>query len=149
MTKLTKQKIFLDIMTANADKSMAEVIPLLMAANDWKEGIAIGAYRWAVREGRAPGVVPVRAKAVKAEKAPKAPAAPKAPKADAKPTKTPEEIAAIKAANLARLKEVNARRKAEKVAAKAEKESAEAPMVEADPFAAPASLTADEVAALV
>jgi len=144
MTKITKQKIFLDIMAANPDKPMADVIPLLMAANDWSEGIAVGAYRWAVRNNKAPGVLPERKKAepkVKVEKAPKAPAAPKAPKA----TKTPEEVERIKAANLARLKEVHAKRKAKKT----EADGAEVVTVEVDPFAAPTVMTRDEVTALV
>lgn len=152
MNKLTKTSVTLSVMAANEGKPMAEVIPLIVAAQhaagftDVTAERADGAYRWAVKNAKAPGVIPERKKAEPKPEKPKAekPAAePKAakPKAE-KPAKSPEEIERIKAANLARLKQVHAKRKQEVKATEPE-------VLEADPFSAPVVLTRDEVTALV
>lgn len=122
MTKVTKTSVTLSVMHANAALPMADVVPLILAAQhaagftDVTAKICEGAYRWAVRKAVAPGSVPE--KAPKAARAPKA-AKPKqiktkaqAVKAVAKPVvsdKSPAEIEAIRAANLARIKEVAGR----------------------------------------
>jgi hypothetical protein len=147
-------------MQANGDKPMAEVVQLILAAQhdagftDVTAKICEGAYRWAVRKAVAPGSVPE--KAPKAARAPKA-AKPKAiktkaqaVKAVAKPTgpqKSAAELEAIRAANLARIKEVASRMgvlkpKSEVVAAQARDE-------DEDNRDYPAFLTKSEVEALV
>lgn len=139
----SKRQIAIEIMTANSDKSMAEVIALIAAANSLTPGAARSYYTYISAQGWAPGKVEPTVR-VKAEKAPKAAAEPKAPKA-AKPkaeAKSPEEIERIKAANLKRLKEVHAK-------VKQNVKRDEPVVIEADPFVAPAVLTRDEVTALV
>lgn len=149
MTKVTKTSVTLGVMVANADKPMDEVVKLILAAqhaagfSDVTLKICEGAYRWAVRKSVAPGSVPEK---VKATRAPKAKAKVKtkaqAVKAVAKPTKSPEEIERIRAANLARLKEVAGR-----VKQTVQKDEPE--ITDRDPFIAPAFLTKDELKALV
>ena len=162
MTKVTKTSVTLSVMAANGDKPMAEVVALILTAQhtagftDVTMKICEGAYRWAVRKSVAPGVVPVKEKAARVARAPKAPklkskvdavkrmVAETAKKASA-PSKTPEEIERIKAANLARLKEVHGRFK--QTVTKPEAETATVDRY--DPFAAPAFLTKDELKAMV
>lgn len=141
----SKRQVAIEIMTANADKPMGEVIALIAAANSLTPGAARSYYTYISAQGWAPGKVEptVRVKAEKPAKEPKPAAEPKAakPKAE-KPAKSPEEIERIKAANLARLKQVHAKRKQEVKATEPE-------VIEADPFSAPAVLSRDEVTALV
>lgn len=156
MTKVTKTSVTLSVMAANASLPMADVVPLILAAQhaagftDVTLKICEGAYRWAVRKSVAPGVVPVKEKATRVSKTPKAKAIKTKKEAVARvaaPTKTPEEIERIRAANLARLKEVAGR-----VKQTVRKPEAEAELElggDRDPFAAPAFLTKDEVKALV
>lgn len=154
------------VMTANVDKPMEEVLPLIAEATGHDLPHARNYYVWCVRKGVAPGIIPVRAGKAPKEKVAKAPKAPKTVKlstvvkkatkafvekkatkaaALASVTKSPEEIERIKAANLARMKAVLG-----KVKQTVRKEDEEAPaFVETDPFAAPAFLTRDEVTALV
>lgn len=146
----SKRQIAIDLMNSNADKPMAEVIALIAAANSLSNGAARSYYVYLAENGYATGTVD-RSKAPAAPKAEKEPKAPKekvakAPKAKKDPAneKSAEEIEKIKTANMARLKEVHGRYK-QKVAKKA----GETEIVEADPFAAPASMTMDEVTALV
>lgn len=152
MNKLTKTSVTLSVMAANEGKPMAEVVSLIVVAQhaagftDVTAERADGAYRWAVKNAKAPGLIPERRKAepkVKAEKPAKQPkpVAEAKPKAE-KPTKSPEEIERIKAANLARLKQVHA-----KVKQNVKRDEVE--VLEADPFLAPVVLTRDEVTALV
>lgn len=139
MTKVTKTSVTLSVMQANGSLPMAEVVPLILAAQhaagftDVTAKICEGAYRWAVRKAVAPGSVPEKAPKARAAKAPKAKAIKtkaQAVKAVAKPVasdKSPAEIEAIRAANLARIKEVAGRmgilkRKEDLVPAKAEDE---------------------------
>jgi hypothetical protein len=149
--KATKTSVTHWVMMCHPDKPMAEVVPLICdawAAHGFGEPvyrICENAYRIALRNG-APGVVPVKAKVakVKAEKAPKI-AKVKAEKV-AEPTKSPEEIERIKAANLARMKEVHA--KVQKLEAQLEKPEVDAP-IQPDSFEAPAFLTRRDVDFLV
>ena len=155
MNKLTKTSVTLSVMAANEGKPMAEVVSLIVVAQhaagftDVTAERADGAYRWAVKNAKAPGVIPERRKAEPKPEKPKAektakqpkPVAEAKPKAE-KPTKSPEEIERIKAANLARLKQVHA-----KVKQNVKRDEVE--VLEADPFLAPVVLTRDEVTALV
>lgn len=129
MTKLTKTAVTLATMTANADKPMAEVVALIVAAQhaagftDVTDKIAVGAYRWAVKNDKAPGKLADRAKAepkakvakqpkVKAAKAVSVPATRKArvvAEVAAVGGKTATEVEAIRAANLAKIREVHAK----------------------------------------
>ena len=157
MTKVTKTSVTLGVMAANGDKPMTEVVALILKAQhaagftDVTLKICEGAYRWAVRKSVAPGVVPVKEKAARVARPSKsktkaqALAVVKAAKARSEskaPTKSPEEIERIKAANLARLKQVHA-----KVKQNVKRDEVE--VLEADPFLAPVVLTRDEVTALV
>jgi hypothetical protein len=140
MVKMTKTAITISVMNANAEKPMDEVVKLIAKANSVTETVARGAYRWCVNKGVASGVILGKGpKAVtvakpKAEK-PKA-AKPKTVKlstvvaatnkaftakrnksmldalaAEKAVAKDPVEVERIKAANLARMKEVTAKRK--------------------------------------
>jgi hypothetical protein len=139
----SKRQVAIEIMTANSDKPMAEVIALIASANGLTSGAARSYYVYIAAQGWAPGKVEatVRVKAEKPVKVAKPKAEPKAakPKAEAK---SPEEIEKIKAANLKRLKEVHA-----KVKQNVKRDEPE--VLEVDPFVAPAALTRDEVTALV
>lgn len=142
----SKRQIAIEIMNANADKPMAEVMALISAANNFPLGHARGYYVYLVKQGMAKGTVDAtRTPRAKAEKAPKAEGEVAAPKAPVVAEKSAEEIEKIKAANMARLKEVQGRYKQKVKKSKAGEE----PTIEADPFAAPAALTMDEVTALV
>ena len=153
----SKRQIAIDIMNANADKSMAEVMAMISEANNIPLSAARGYYKYLCEQGMAAGKVEkiARQKAVSVAhvdgepnkfkvtpavvKTVKRVASETAKKAE---TKTPEEIEKIKAANLARLKKVHA-----KVKQNVKREENE--VIEADPFSAPVALTMDEVNALV
>lgn len=169
MEKITKTSVTISVMRANALLPMADVVDLILEAQhaagffSVTKPLCVGAYRWAVRTGAAEGFVP---KATKVAKAPKAAKAPKTKKeAVAKVTKAPKVTKPvadqplgtdeIRAANLARIKEVHARMKGEGRFDFVEQEARpeEAPVIdnfdEIDSFAAPAFLTRDEVDYLV
>lgn len=161
MEKITKTSVTLSVMRANALLPMADVVDLILEAQhaagffSVTKPICVGAYRWAVRTGQAEGFVP---KTTKVAKAPKAPKAPKTKKeAVAKVTKPvadqPLGSDEIRAANLARIKAVHQRMKAEGHFVDEEVRPEEAPVMEnfdeIDSFAAPAFLTRDEVDYLV
>lgn len=114
---MSKRATAIELMKANEGKSMADVVALIAEAIGVTEANAKSYYKWIVANGKAPGEV------VKTARAPKA-ATPKAPKAAGKPKmikakpvkltdkpkitdKTVEEIADIRAKNLARLKAVH------------------------------------------
>lgn len=110
----TKTEIVIRIMRANVGKPMAEVLPLLQAEFGWTEKNARAAYALRVKADPTIGAVEKAARAA-STKAPKAAAKPKLikvpkPKVQGdKPKitdKTVEEIADIRAKNLARLKAV-------------------------------------------
>ena len=127
MVKMTKTAITISVMNANAEKPMEDVVKLIAEANAVSEAVARGAYRWCVNKGVASGVLQGKAskavtvakpKAVKTVKLSKIVAATN--KAfTAKANKSMLDVLAAekaagapaKAANLARLKEVSAKRK--------------------------------------
>jgi hypothetical protein len=163
MEKITKTSVTISVMRANALLPMADVVDLILEAQhaagffSVTKPLCVGAYRWAVRTGAAEGFVP---KATKVAKAPKAAKAPKTKKeAVAKVTKPvadqPLGSDEIRAANLARIKEVHARMKGEGRFDFVEQEARpeEAPVIDnfddVDSFASPAFLTRDEVDYLV
>lgn len=128
MTKLTKTAVTLATMTANADKPMAEVVALIVAAQhaagftDVTDKIAVGAYRWAVKNDKAPGKLAEKVKAAPKAKVAKEPKAKVAKAVSVATTrkarvvadvaatgKTATEVEAIRAANLAKIREVHER----------------------------------------
>lgn len=122
MAKVTKTQITIRVMNENADKPMAVVVGLIAKANGVTEAVARGAYRWCVNKGVAAGTIESGRTAPVAKAARKAKpvsdrqlnARLKVEKAEAKAkfaSKSPDEIAKIKEANLARLKEVSAKQK--------------------------------------
>jgi hypothetical protein len=128
MAKDTKTSRVIALMTANKDKPMFEVCAIIERDLPCKPGYGKTWYRWCVKEGVAPGALVAVAKAPIAVGAPRERTvkrlatpelaekvkAPKAPKAD-KPIKTAEEVAAIKEANLKRMREVAAKLKTRRV----------------------------------
>ena len=119
----TKTEIVIRIMKENAGKSMAEVLPLLQAEFGWSEKNARAAYALRVkadpslgvlekavtrRPGKANGLEPKssKPKLIKVPKPRIAGDKEQAEKAKLGKTKTAEEIADIRAKNLARLKAV-------------------------------------------
>ena len=182
MVKESKKAFVFRTMDENADKPMVDVLPLLMTPFEWDEATAKSYYMWAVRKGFAKGQAPAggrgRSAAPKKEKAAK-------PTEPAKPAKVsheksvrainaavkakpklvePDNIAEIRAANLARLEAVTKRHKKTKVYTNVamddgpgvenfDPEEARAEvrgMIESlDSWKAPKHLTADEVKALV
>ena len=94
--KVTKTSVVIRIMTENKDKSMSEVVKLIEKGLPCKDGYGKVWYRWAIKEGVAPGkledaraakaAVKSKPKADKAEK----PAVKAKPKAAVKEAKTVE-----------------------------------------------------------
>lgn len=161
MKKITQVGLAVALYTENKDISHEEFVERMCAEFPALPRKTAALY-WQNKDRRASfGLAPARLpdvykdKSGSAEKSPKeksaermvaetiAVAAPKVskPKKAQPETKTPEEIERIKAANLKRLKEVHAKVKQN---VKRDEE-----VLEADPFAAPAALTVDEVTALV
>lgn len=113
---MSKRATAIEIMKANEGKSMADVVALIAKQIDVTEANAKSYYKWIVANGKAPGVVEKTARAAKSA-GPKAPKAAKPKIIKAKPVKltdkpkitdkTVEEIADIRAKNLARLKAVH------------------------------------------
>jgi len=112
---MSKRSDAIRVMKANADKTMADVVKLIATEISVTEANAKSYYRWIVTHNMAPGTVEKTARAPKAAKSgePKA----KKPKLiKAKPIKledkpkvtdkTVEELADIRAKNLARLRAV-------------------------------------------
>lgn len=111
MAKDTKTSRVIAIMTANKDKPMFDVCAIIERDLPCKPGYGKTWYRWCVKEGVAPGalVAAARSAPVSTPKAsPKVKVAAE-PKASPKPAKTAEEVAAIKAANLERIRQVAAK----------------------------------------
>jgi hypothetical protein len=129
MTKVTKTAVTLATMAANADKPMAEVVLLIVAAQhasgftDVTLPIATGAYRWAVKNAKAPGKLAEKVKAepkAKVAKAPKAKAAKTVSVATTRKArvvasvasadaKSASDVEAVRAANLAKIREIHHR----------------------------------------
>ena len=102
MAKDTKTSRVIAIMTANKDKPMFDVCTIIERDLPCKPGYGKTWYRWCVKEGVAPGALVAAARSAPVS-------TPKAPKASPKPAKTAEEVAAIKAANLERIRQVAAK----------------------------------------
>ena len=165
MEKITKTSVTLSVMRANALLPMADVVDLILEAQhaagffSVTKPLCVGAYRWAVRTGAAEGFVPKATKTTKAPKVTKT----KAPKTKKEAvTKVTKPVAdqplgsdEIRAANLARIKQVHERMKAEGRFDFVEQEARpeEAPVIDnfddVESFASPAFLTRDEVDYLV
>ena len=118
MTKLSKTQVTVGVMKANAGKPMDEVIKLIAEANSVTLIRARGAYRWVINKGLVDAVTePKKTKEVPAKKLLKEVGAklekPKKNRftGNIKSTepKTEDEVSRIKAANLARMKEITAR----------------------------------------
>jgi hypothetical protein len=166
-------------MNENADKPMSVVVGLIAKANGVTEQVAKGAYRWCVKKGVAAGKIESgrTAPTAKAARKTKEVSATKALKeAGLKPTKlskaqrqaalkptvekSPEEVARIKEANLARMREVSAKQKKYNQIARpdgpgvdgfdADVARAEVQeMLEDDSFAMPKFLSKDQLKAMV
>lgn len=174
----SKQGMIFECMNANADKPMEEVVQLILQlkgvpGKELNEPDVRSTYLWAIRTGKARGVGKTadsrpRKTAAAEPKAPKnskpkliAVPKPKAPADKPKVTeKTVEEIADIRAKNLARLKAVGAKHaKGQYAEGKAggfsKKKKAEAKQYvedvtnDLDAFKAPEFLSMDDVKALV
>jgi len=140
MTKVTKTSVVIEIMARNANRPADEVARIIETQLPCREGYGKTWYRWAVKEGVAPGVLG----AGRPSKAPKAPklrgstghedneyfaamayekakleksvrAINAATKAKAKAELNVDEIAKIKEANLERMREVSAKLKPKNV----------------------------------
>lgn len=171
----TKTEIVIRIMKENTGKPMADVLPLLMAEFGWTEKNARAAYALRVKADPSLGTLEMKVRAPAAAKTPKAPKGPKlikvpkpriagdkeqAEKAKLGKTKTAEEIADIRAKNLARLKAVGKKyakgQYAEPTATGVENFDADearayvqAVTDDIDAFKSPSFLTMDEVKVLV
>jgi hypothetical protein len=109
---MNKRQTAITVMKANAEAPMAEVVKLIAAAINDSESGARGFYRWLVRNNMAPGNIEGgRVPRVVKEKAPKAESA---KTISAKVEKSADDIAAIKAKNIATMKAVSAKLKARK-----------------------------------
>ena len=157
----TKTSLAIETMNANAKLPMADVIPLISAASGVDLRLAKNYYLWAVRKGLAAGSVEktVKQKTVKiaklVKKAGKAFAAKKAKEAKPVATKSAA-VAAIKEANLKRMKEVASKNKrafdgarGEKLDPKVQRDELAVYEAELDSFAVPKFLSKSQVAALV
>lgn len=119
MAKVTKTSVVIGIMTKHADRPMDEVCRIIETQLPCKEGYGRTWYRWAVKEGVAPGTVEattrtrvVKTKKVSAEKLLNDLNIKKGKytgKVKAEVTKSADEIAKIKQANLDRMKQVSAK----------------------------------------
>lgn len=122
--KVTKTSVVIRIMTEHKDKPMSDVVKLIEKGLPCKDGYGKVWYRWAIKEGVAPGqledgrtVKTAKAKTEKVKVAKTVEAKPKGNrftgkvKATAEKPKTPDELAKIKAANLKRMQEVTAKMK--------------------------------------
>ena len=127
MSKLTKTQIAIEVLKANAKRSLADVIPLLMSQCELSEKNAYACYRLRVKAdptlaltGAKSVKAPVKSVAIEKAKARTVKRMAAEVFAEVKPKRTKEvsaesllpdsEIAKIKAANLARLKAVSSRK---------------------------------------
>ena len=172
-TTNSKRSIIIGIMEANKNKSMDDVVDLIAKSKDFKhhaKALEEARYYYGkfVRTGVAPGVLIRKTKTKAARKSKEVPAAKllkdvglsPATKKKLVTAKSDEEIAAIKAANLAKLKAVSAKQKKYNQIARpdgagvdgfdADVARAEvAELLEDDSFAAPKFLSKSQVKALV
>jgi hypothetical protein len=126
MSKLTKTQIAIEVLKANASRSLVDVIPLIMSQCDLSEKNAYACYRLRVKADASlalTGAKSVKApvKSVAIEKAKTrtvkrmaaeviAKAKPKSKEVSAESLLPDSELAKIKAANLARLKAASSRK---------------------------------------
>lgn len=111
MSKLSKTQIAIEVLKANATRSLADVIPLLMSQCELSEKNAYACYR--IRVKADPTLALTGAKSVKSpvKAVAVAKAKVKATKEVAAKSLLPDsELAKIKATNLARLKAVSSRK---------------------------------------
>lgn len=160
---MSKRETAINIMKANATLPMNETVKLIAEQIGVTEANAKSYYRWIVANGKAPGVVEKTARAPKTPRAPKAakPKLIKVPKPKVagdklKVTdKTVEELADIRAKNLARLKAVGAKyAKGRTATPRFSDEPFDANAVpnleaELDSFKVPAFLTKDQLKAVI
>jgi hypothetical protein len=150
--KVNKNKFVMDAMSDMAGKPMSAVVEYIATELAIPAGRARAYYSWAVKNG-APGTVERTARAAK----PKAERKPKLVKArtdrsfllDSKPVtdKTVEELADLKARNLARLKAIGQKYAPAKKVVNGATISADEEQLPS--FASPAFLTAEDVKALI
>jgi len=162
MSKLTKTQIAIEVLKANASRSLVDVIPLIMSQCELSEKNAYACYRLRVKAD--PSLALTGAKSVKAPI--KSVAVAKAKVIKTKEVKAESllpdsELAKIKAANLARLKAVSAKTKQYNQVARPEGPGVEsfdsdeardevAGLIESlDSFKAPKFLSKDQLKALV
>lgn len=110
----TKRYFAIEVMIANADKPMAEVLPLIQeAAGLPNVGAARGYYKGLVEQGLAPGQVEKTVRASKPKAAKKVTvgntSTARAAEGAAPPELTADEVEAARQANLAKIKEVHQR----------------------------------------
>ena len=159
---MSKRETAINIMKANATLPMADTVKLIAEQIGVTEANAKSYYKWIVANGKAPGVVEKTARAPKAPRTPKAakPKLIKVPKPKVqgdKPKvtdKTVEELADIRAKNLARLKAVGAKYAGRTATPRFSDEPFDAnavPSLEAelDSFKVPAFLTKDQLKAVI
>ena len=111
MSKLNKTQIAIEVLKANSNRSLVDVIPLLMSQCELSEKNAYACYRLRVKAD--PSLALTGAKSVKApvKSVAVAKAKVRATKEVAASALLPDsELAKIKAANLARLKAVSSRK---------------------------------------
>ena len=111
MSKLNKTQIAIEVLKANSNRSLVDVIPLLMSQCELSEKNAYACYRLRVKAD--PSLALTGAKSVKAPVKSVAVAKAKVratKEVSAKSLLPDSELAKIKAANLARLKAVSSRK---------------------------------------
>jgi hypothetical protein len=109
MSKLNKTQIAIEVLKANSNRSLVDVIPLLMSQCELSEKNAYACYRLRVKAD--PSLALTGAKSFKAPIAVRnAVAKAKTKEVAAKSLLPDSELAKIKAANLARLKAVSSRK---------------------------------------
>ena len=125
MTKVTKTSVVIRIMTEHKDKPMDEVTKLIEKELPCKLGYGKVWYRWAIKEGVAPGKLETATKTKTKTKTKEVPAKKLMKEVGIKPVKknrftgevkstapkTASDIEKIKAANLKRMQEITARNK--------------------------------------
>jgi hypothetical protein len=108
MSKLNKTQIAIEVLKANSNRSLVDVIPLLMSQCELSEKNAYACYRLRVKAD--PSLALTGAKSFKAPIKSVAVAKAKTKEVAAKSLLPDSELAKIKAANLARMKTVSSRK---------------------------------------
>jgi hypothetical protein len=153
----SKIEMIINHMKANADKPMDVVCTEMLEFVKTNMADVRSYYRWAVKNDIAPGVVtggrgggPRKTKEVSATKMLKdlgLKTIAQPPFLEVKPSKSPEEVARIKAANLQKMREISDKMKSKRVVDIADDNDTD--VEERDSFSSPSYLTKDEVKALV